>query len=615
MNELIHLLMLPQTIWVFVSIILIVFIIPFYQSLFGVIHKVNSELTTAIKVLGQSSPNLKYEDFFDSFEKLNDNISSIKGLNSIWKKFTESLNFSEANRKVYTSHRPVYYFNRDAILGNRLNLNEHLAFPNYLIGIGLTFTFIGLAAALHVAQDGLNHGSGQQAIKDLLAVASIKFISSIVGIISSIILSFVQRWRLKNLQVLIHKFCGLLEQLTEYKSTEKLLHENFQEQVKHTAALNDMATNIASGIGDILSNQLPVSVAQALQPLAEEIRALVQKFEGSNEDALKNVLEEFIEQLRKKSIDDMDALINKLKTLTDSTDKLIQKTKSTEDGFGLGIDTASKQLVDVLGKFVETFQPIQQGIGAFGESLGALEVIAANIKQAADKLGGSAKQNGDSAKELGDTVGKISSNLIPMQSLTENITKALAEISSTASQLKDAGGTISSAAGDFKTSATSIKQAGDAFDENALKLSNVADGIAGTVNTLETASRNIKSAAEPLSEVASEFSKAIGIIKETETKMQQNQQQLTTLLNNLEKYTDSIPTLWNQYESRFNQVDDDLAKAFQQLTQGSQEFRASIRDFVIEVDKQFGTAITGLSGAIQELTDEREQSSITQRHN
>ncbi len=615
MNELIHLLMLPQTIWVFISIIFIVFIFPLYQSSFGVIGTINSELKKAIDILEQSSDNLKYEDFFDNFEDINDNLSLIKGLKSIWKRFTESLNFNEANRKIYASHRPGYYFNRDAILGGRLNLNEHLAFPNYLIGIGLTFTFMGLAAALYVAQDGLNHGSGQQAIKDLLAVASIKFISSITGILSSIILSFVQRLRLKNLQDLIHKFCGLLEQLTEYKSTEKLLHENFQEQVKHTAALNNMATNIATGIGDILSNQLPTSVAQALQPLAEEIRALVQKFEGSNEDALKKVLEEFIVQLRKSSVDDIDALVDKLKKLTDSIDKLIEKTQSTENDFGSGIDTATTQLVGVLGKFVETFQPIQQSIGAFGESLGALEVIATNIKQAADKLGGSATQNGNSAKKLGDAVEQISLNLNPIQELTKSITQALSAIGTTASQLKDAGGTIASAAGDFKTSATSIKQAGNTFDENAQKLSTVANGMASTVNTLETASRNVSRAAEPLSEAASEFIKAINIIKETEAKMQQNQQQLTTLLVNLEKYSDAIPTLWNQYESRFKQVDDDLAKAFQQLSQGSQEFSASIRDFVIEVDKQFGLAINGLSGAIQDLTDEREQLPINQRQN
>ena len=120
-------------------------------------------------------------------------------------------------------------------------------------------------------------------------------------------------------------------------------------------------------------------------------------------------------------------------------------------------------------------------------------------------------------------------------------------------------------------------------------------------------------AAGPLSKAASEFTLAISVIKETEAKMQQNQKELTTLLSNLEKYTNTIPNLWSQYESRFNKVDDDLSKAFRELTKGSQEFSSSIQIFVTQLDEQFSKAITGLSGAIQELTEEREQSNVNRR--
>jgi DNA repair exonuclease SbcCD ATPase subunit len=615
MNDFIHLLTQTQTIYVFVSIIIFVFLIPLYQSIFGIIHRVNSEVTAAIEFLKQTSSTPEYEKFFDNFEDINNKISSIKGLSRIWHKFTESLHFSENNKKVYVSHRPGYYFNRDSILGTRLNLNQYLAFPNYLIGIGLTFTFIGLAAALHVAQEGLANGSGQQALKDLLAVASIKFISSIVGIISSITLSFIQRWRLKKLHILTHKFCDLLEQLTEYKSTERLLHENVQEQQKHTLALNDMATNIATGIGEILSNQLPTSVAKALEPLAEEIRALVQKFTGSNEDALNKVLQEFIAQLRKSSADDMQALIGSVKTLKESLDGLVSKMQSTSDSFGSETKTSTERLVSVLGQFVDTFAPIQQGISQFSTALGSLESIATKIESAGAKIGGSASENEISADKFGNAVSEISANLAPLQELTESLTKALLKVSETAIQLNNAGGTISSAAGDFKTSAQSIEHAGNVFNQKVQTFSNVADGIAGTINSLERATNNVSRAAEPLSEAASEFSLAIGVIKETEAKMQQNQQELTTLLINLQKYTDTIPNLWNQYESRFNKVDGDLAKAFNELTKGSQEFSSSIQSFVSQLDEQFSKAIKGLSGAIQELTDEREQSTVNQRKN
>lgn len=84
---------------------------------------------------------------------------------------------------------------------------------------------------------------------------------------------------------------------------------------------------------------------------------------------------------------------------------------------------------------------------------------------------------------------------------------------------------------------------------------------------------------------------------------------------NLQKYTETIPNLWNQYESRFNKVDADLAKAFLELTKGSHEFSSSVQVFVTQIDEQFSKAIQGLGGAIQELTDEREQSMVNQRIN
>ena len=613
MNDFIHLLTQPQTIYVFVSIIIFVFLIPLYQSLFGIIHRVNSEISSAIKLVKQISTTSEYQKFFDNFDDLDNKVSSINGLGKIWHKFTESLYFSANNRKVYVSHRPGYNFNRDSLLGTRFNLNQYLAFPNYLIGIGLTFTFIGLAAALHVAQEGLANGSGQQALKDLLAVASIKFISSIAGIICSILLSFIQRVKLKKVHSLTHEFCELLEGLTEYKSTEKLLHENVLEQQKHTLALNDMANNIATGIGEVLSNQLPTSVANALEPLAEEIRALVQKFTGSNEDALEKVLQEFISQLRKSSADDMQALIGSVKTLKESLDGLVSKMQSTSDSFGSETKTSTERLVSMLEQFVDTFAPIQQGIAQFSTTLISLESIATKIENAGAKIGGSANENEISAGKFGSAIEEISQNLAPLQALTENLTKALLKVSETAIQLNNAGGTISLAAGDFKTSAHSIEQAGNIFNQKVQTFSNVADGIAGTINSLEAASDNVTRAAGPLSKAASEFSLAISVIKETEAKMQQNQKELTTLLSNLEKYTNTIPNLWNPYESRFNKVDDDLSKAFRELTKGSQEFSSSIQIFVTQLDEQFSKAITGLSGAIQELTEEREQSNVNRR--
>lgn len=608
MREFIELLMQTQTVWVFVSIILLVFLIPLYQSWIGIIKKVNYEILDAIKILRTYQSNKQRESFFDNFEDINNKIESINGFSKVWNSFSESLYFNSKNRIIYISHRPSYYFNRDSVLGARFNLNQYIAFPNYLIGIGLTFTFIGLAAALHVAQEGLANGSGQQALKDLLAVASIKFISSIVGIGTSILLSFIQKMVLKNVQNNIHEFCNLLEEFSEYKSTEKLLHENVEEQQKHTLALNDMATNIATGIGEILSNQLPVSVAKALEPLAEEIKTLVKKFTGTNEDALKQVLEEFIAKLRGSSADDMQALIGSVKTLKESLDDLVKEMKKTGKALGSETGKLTERLAFVLEDIVTTFTPINQGITQFSEALIILESIAKKIEGAGFKYEGS-------ATELGKAISEISTNLEPLQKLTSSFTQALQKVNETATQLNDAGVKIYAASGDFKFSAESIKNAGSLINNNVITFSNVVDGIAGSIDSLKEASNDVSRAAEPLSDVASEFASAIDLIKKIEITMQRNQQELTSLLINLKKYSDTIPTLWNQYESRFNKVDGDLAKAFAELTKGSNEFSSTIQVFVTQLDQQFSTAIKGLSGAIQELTDEREQSALSQKRN
>src|SRR5690606_9192905 len=133
------------------------------------------------------------------------------------------------------------YFNRESILGERINISQYLAFPNYLIGFGLFFTFLGIAAALHIAQAGLAApDGGQKAMQELLAVASTKFISSLVGIILSLVLTFMQKRRLKIIQNKINELCRIIEICTEFKSAEKFLYESNYELRAHTLALNDM---------------------------------------------------------------------------------------------------------------------------------------------------------------------------------------------------------------------------------------------------------------------------------------------------------------------------------------------------------------------------------------
>ncbi|ROH86240.1 methyl-accepting chemotaxis protein [Pseudomethylobacillus aquaticus] len=596
----------PNTVWVFVLIILVVFIIPFLQAIFS-IRKLNLEIEIAVNELKKLGADNRYQNFYDYFDKLDQSFKKIPSIQHAWDEFIESVFIDTPNRRIFISHRPAEYFNRNAILNSKLNLPQFLAFPNYLIGLGLFFTFIGLAAALHVAQEGLADGKGQDALKNLLAVASVKFISSIAGVGSSLVLSWVQRSRLKNFQNNLNQFTRLLEEYTEYKSTEKLLHENYAEQQKHTLALNDMATNISNGIGEVLSNQLPASVAAALEPLANEIRNLAQKFTGSSENALEKVLQEFLAQLRQSSGDDMNGLIESVKSLRESLNKLVLSIEIMSKNFGTDTKESSARLASVLDSFITTFLPVQQGIGQFGEALNALEIIANKIQNAGASISGAADVNNKTSNQLAEAVNQIATNFNPLSELLKLLNESLAKISNTAEQLKSAGGTIALASGDFKNSASSIDNAGQRFNANVKVFGDAAEGIADTISALERASNQVSNSTQPLSQASLAFTSALEAIKATEARIQQNQGELQIMLKALEAFSETIPSLWNHYEARFNKVDNDLGNAFTQLAEGSESFRSSVEVYVKALNDQFADAVSKLSGAINELTDEREQ--------
>ncbi|MDP8568316.1 hypothetical protein [Methylophilus aquaticus] len=606
MDSIAHFLTHQSTVWIFVGVIVAVFVYPFLQAIFS-IRKLNLEIEKAVNELKKFGPDNQYQSFFDNFDSLDQSLKKLPAIQHTWNEFIESIVFDKPNQKIYISHRPAEYFSRNSILGSQLNLSQFLAFPNYLIGLGLTFTFVGLAAALHVAQNGLANGGGQTALKELLAVASVKFISSIVGIVCSLALSVFQRWRLKGFQKNLNEFIRLLEEYTEYKSTEKLLHENYAEQQKHTLALNDMATNISNGIGEVLSNQLPASVAAALEPLANEIRNLAQKFSGSSEDALQTVLQEFLAQLRQSSGDDMNGLIESVKTLRESLNILVLNIESMSKNLGTDTKESSARLASVLESFTNTFTPVQQGIGQFGEALRALEIIANKIENAGGSISGAADISNQSSSQLATAVNQMATNLNPLSELLSLLNESLAKISSTAEQLKSAGGTIALASDDFKSSATSIDNAGQRFNANVKVFGDAADGIADTISALERASNQVSSSTQPLSQASLAFTNALEAIKATEMRMQQNQGELQAMLNELKTFSETIPELWNQYEARFSKVDNDLGNAFKQLAEGSESFRLSVENYVKSLNDQFAEAVSKLSGAINELADEREQ--------
>ena len=130
--------------------------------------------------------------FADRYEAFSEECSGTALLGPRWREYRDSLVLPVLpGRPVRATARPEAWFDAgDLLRAAGADLRYHAALPNLLVGAGLLFTFVGLAAALGSAGGVVAEGVSQQdrnaALKALLDTASFKFITSLFGLFLSI---------------------------------------------------------------------------------------------------------------------------------------------------------------------------------------------------------------------------------------------------------------------------------------------------------------------------------------------------------------------------------------------------------------------------------------------
>lgn len=99
---------------------------------------------------------------------------------------------------------PSRYFNMLMLENEGMRIRFFLGLPNDFVGLGLVFTFLGLVAGLYFASRSMmseDLAVARVALTQLLHAATFKFLTSIVGISISLVMSAAQRLTLERLQL------------------------------------------------------------------------------------------------------------------------------------------------------------------------------------------------------------------------------------------------------------------------------------------------------------------------------------------------------------------------------------------------------------------------------
>ncbi|MGN6584586.1 MAG: hypothetical protein ACTHJV_12870 [Rhizobiaceae bacterium] len=138
----------------------------------------------------------------------------------------------DAKGRLESPYPPAQYFNLQMLERQGMRLRFFLGLPNDFVGLGLVFTFLGLVAGLYFASRSMmsaDISEARTALTELLHAATFKFLTSIVGIAISLVMSAAQR-------ILLEKILGRLNEL-QFLIEERLSAPSVQARATSHAAL------------------------------------------------------------------------------------------------------------------------------------------------------------------------------------------------------------------------------------------------------------------------------------------------------------------------------------------------------------------------------------------
>ena len=332
---------------------------------------------------------------------------------------------------------------RDA-LGGRLNLSLFETMPNLLIGFGLMCTFIFLAVALQQAGLALNAldvsaRQQDQALQSLIATAGGKFITSIAGLLCSLVWNWRAKISLGNLQTSIDTLCHTLRSKIPDNAAEasmrvqlslfqEILQQN-QAQVAELKRLEGGLTNAGSQAAGELSKAgavLTQGISTGMASFGDAVQLLAQTIQTTNstvttlDSALSRAatagqqgahqIESLMEQLSQtlghlqtvmsglqSSADKVDATADKFQSSASAIERAVTTQQETANTFKdsahtteQALETVRTHLMDAQKALNGTVDALTKGVSAYSTQVAGLHTkMDQHLATAVNQLGGS----------------------------------------------------------------------------------------------------------------------------------------------------------------------------------------------------------------------------------
>ena len=416
------------------------------------------------------------------------------------------------------------------VLAGRMNLSLYETMPNLLIGAGLMFTFIFLALALDSAGKSMQGSSQsrQAALESLIATAGGKFITSIAGLFCSLLWNWRAKVSIEKLEAAIDELELCLRTIASDNAPQAVIHaqlgifnEMLFESREQVGQLKRFETDIALAIAKAIGNALQPSFEELGKKLIDSLDKLTDRMSSMNEDALKEVMEKFLEGIKGDSAKEMaqfkETLIDVAEKLNSAGIGVGNTFKSAGDTFGSVVNTLENTII----KTNETVIQLESGldkakdltntgssrlesvVNSLVGAVDGVEKVISNVDSFVQKIQSSTETLNLVAESLDDTVASqnVVSNefRIGIPAMSEALKNAIAEINLGTNSSREALAALQS---DFLATRTSVDQTVNLLTSG---ISDYSDKVAHLHSTLD----------EKLAQAVSSINSTIVTLEET----------------------------------------------------------------------------------------------------
>jgi ABC-type transporter Mla subunit MlaD len=134
--------------------------------------------------------------------------------------------------------------------------------------------------------------------------------------------------------------------------------------------------------------------------------------------------------------------------------------------------------------------------------------------------------------------------------------------------------------------------------------------VTATAEAFGVVARDVRDATKPLTDssvrVADSAQTISRAVADAASALSNGQNSAHTLANELKGHTERLQSFWSSYESRFLNVDKQLATSISHLGEHLYKQQQLVRDYTQDIDDGFTKAVINLNGAINNLGEQTE---------